>query len=117
MLLAAALMLCAPATVWVVDGDTIHACGERVRLAAIDAPEMPGHCNRGRVCTLGDPYASRGNLERLIGGRPVTLKVIDVDRYGRLVACVTAGGLDLSNAQVVAGRAVERYRKLSECRR
>ena len=53
-MLLAALMVCAPATVYVVVGATIHACGERVRLAAIDSPELPGHCNRGRVCTRGD---------------------------------------------------------------
>lgn len=35
----------------VIDGDTIHCRYTRVRLAGIDAPEMPGHCQPGRACT------------------------------------------------------------------
>jgi endonuclease YncB( thermonuclease family) len=65
---------CAPASVYVVDGDTIHACGYRVRLAAIDAPELPGHCNPGRRCTPGDGWASKANLARLIGDQGVELR-------------------------------------------
>jgi len=116
VILAAALLTCAAATVSVVDGDTIHACGERVRLAAIDAPELPGHCNRGRVCTPGDGWASKANLTRLISRGGVTLRPLDRDHYGRLVACVSVNGRDLSHAQVAAGLAVERYRPLSDCR-
>jgi endonuclease YncB( thermonuclease family) len=56
------------------------------------------------------------NLERLIGGRGVELRVLDRDRYGRLVACVSTGGHDMSHAQVAGGFAVERYRPLSDCR-
>jgi micrococcal nuclease len=70
----------------------------------------------GRRCTPGDGWTSKANLERLIAGRAVQLKVVDVDRYGRLVACVTAGGRDMSHAQVRDGQAVERYRPLSDCR-
>ena len=99
----------------VTDGDTIRCGQDRIRLAAIDAPELPGHCNPGRACTPGDPYASSANLDRLIGGRSVTLRVIDQDRYGRLVACVAVNGQDLSHAQVEGGFAVERYRPLSDC--
>ena len=56
MLIAAtiAIMTCPAFTVRIVDGDTIHACGQRVRLAAIDAPELPGHCNPGMHWTPGD---------------------------------------------------------------
>jgi endonuclease YncB( thermonuclease family) len=107
---------CAAASVYIVDGDTIHACGERVRLAAIDAPELPGHCNPRRACTPGDGWASKDNLARLIGANGVTLRPLDRDRYGRLVACASVNGRDLSNAQVAGGFAVERYRRLSGCR-
>jgi micrococcal nuclease len=99
-----------------IDGDTLHACGERVRLAAIDAPELRGHCNPGRHCTPGEGYASSLNLARLIGNNPVKVRVIDRGRYGRAVACVVANGVDLSHAQVRAGYAVERYRSLRDCR-
>jgi endonuclease YncB( thermonuclease family) len=99
----------------VTDGDTIRCGWDRIRLAAIDAPEMPGHCRPGRQCTPGDPYASTANLKRLIGWGAVTLRVLDTDHYGRLVACVSAGGVDLSHAQVEGGFAVERYGSLSDC--
>jgi micrococcal nuclease len=115
MLVVAVLLTCALATVSVVDGDTIHACGYRVRLAAIDAPELPGHCNPGRRCTPRDGWASKSNLSRLIEDRSVALRQLDVDRYGRMVGCVSVGGGDFSHAQV-AGIAVERYRLLSDCR-
>jgi endonuclease YncB( thermonuclease family) len=36
-----AIMTCPGSSVWVTDGDTIRACGQRVRLAATDAPEPP----------------------------------------------------------------------------
>ena len=40
-----------PRMSYVIDGDTIHCGYTRVRLAGIDAPEMPGHCQPGRACT------------------------------------------------------------------
>ena len=43
----------------VTDGDTLRCGALRIRLASIDAPEMPGHCRRGRTCVEGDPYASK----------------------------------------------------------
>ena len=96
----------------VTDGDTIR-CGDlRVRLASIDAPEMPGHCRRGRACTPGDPHSSRSNLQRLVDAGPLSCVRTDVDRYGRTVATCSAAGLDLSCEQVAAGHAVERYGRL-----
>lgn len=93
----------------VVDGDTLR-CGEtRIRLASIDAPELPGHCRPGRQCTPGDPYASTGNLERLVAKQSVTCRPVEMDRYGRTVAYCAAGGRDLSCAQIAAAAAVVRY--------
>jgi len=93
----------------VTDGDTIRCGALRVRLASIDAPEMPGHCRRGRTCVEGDPLASKAHLERLISGGPMSCQQTDTDRYGRVVALCAAGGRDLSCAQVQAGHAVVRY--------
>ena len=101
------------ASVTVVDGDTLRCGGQRVRLASIDAPEMPGHCRQGRVCTPGDPLASAGHLKQLIGGRPVECREVDVDIYARSVAFCSAGGEDLSCGQVRGGVAVVRYGQLS----
>jgi endonuclease YncB( thermonuclease family) len=93
----------------VTDGDTLRCGALRVRLAAIDAPELPGHCRPGRQCVAGDPYASSDNLRRLIANRALSCRRINIDHYGRTVAACAAAGVDLSCAQVAQGFAVERY--------
>jgi endonuclease YncB( thermonuclease family) len=97
----------------VVDGDTLRCGTTRVRLSAIDAPEMPGHCRPGRRCTPGDPYASADHLRSLVAGAAVSCRQIDTDHYGRAVALCSAGGRDLSCEQVRSGHAVIRYGSLS----
>lgn len=99
----------------VIDGDTMRCGSVRVRLAHIDAPELPGHCVNGRRCTPGDAIGSTEHLKRLIGSASPQCRVIDRDRYGRLVSFCTARGVDLSCAQVAGGFAVERYGRL-QCR-
>lgn len=108
------LALCLVAKV--VDGDTI-ACADRTRLRlyGIDAPEMPGHCRRGRICAPGNPFASRESLRRL-AGTAVSYRIVDADRcrrgfqpfdrYGRRIAEVYARGVDLSFVQLKRGFAV-----------
>jgi endonuclease YncB( thermonuclease family) len=92
----------------IIDGDTMDCAGTRIRLASIDAPEMPHHCRSGRQCTPGDPYAARDYLSFLTRGR-VACRPVDIDVYGRTVASCNAEGRDLSCAMVEAGRAVRRY--------
>ena len=97
----------------VTDGDTLR-CGElRVRLASIDAPEMPGHCQAGRTCVSGDPFASTENLRRMVQGKDLNCRKVDVDRYSRTVAFCSIGARDLSCEQVRGGFAVIRYGDLS----
>ena len=98
---------------YIIDGDTF-SCGERrIRLASIDAPEMPGHCAAGRHCTPGDPYASKQYLISISRGT-VTCHEVDTDHYGRTVARCDSGGKDLSCEMVASGHAVEMYGVL-EC--
>lgn len=92
------------------DGDTIRCGAERIRLNGIDAPEMPGHCRVGRACVPGDPYASKRNLARLLSDTSPTISRLKTDRYGRTVANVSAGGIDLSCAQLRSGYAVYKAR-------
>lgn len=108
----AAIFLClAPVA---VDGDTLHCARQgAVRLLSIDAPELPGHCRRGRACTPGDPFASKASLARLVRGAKVSCTSEGRDRYGRILARCEARGLDLSCEQVRLGHAVERYGKLT----
>ena len=102
-------------SVRVTDGDTFRCDGRRVRLYGIDAPELPGHCRKGRACTPGDPYASTDNLAALLQSGPVSCRQVDVDRYGRSVALCSAGRRNLSCAQLAGGFAVRRYGSIS-CR-
>jgi len=107
-----------------VDGDTLHCGDERIRLLGIDAPELPGHCRRGRACVPGDGYASRESLAAVLerlprasiskiemfrnGGRLrlLTIQRLGRDRYGRTLALVSVGGVDLSCYQLQRGQAV-----------
>jgi endonuclease YncB( thermonuclease family) len=97
----------------VVDGDTLRCGGTRIRLQGIDAPELPGHCARGRACTPGDPFASTDNLRALVSGATMVCRQTDTDRYGRTVARCSVRGRDLSCAQIAGGFAVRRYAPIS----
>src|SRR4028119_1713249 len=101
----------------VTDGDTFRCRdGTRVRLAAIDAPELHG-CRSGRKCAPGDPVASRASLTRLAAGRTLRCERTGVS-YGRVTAwCKMHGRIDLSCEQFRRGQAVplvhyERGRRL-----
>lgn len=95
-----------PTTCTAIDGDTLR-CSEigRVRLLGIDAPEIPGHCRKGRTCAPGDPIASKKALEKLVV-RGVTISPVTRDRYGRTVAQVYAGDKNLACEQLRRGMAV-----------
>ncbi len=90
-----------------IDGDTLDIAGERIRLNGIDAPEMPGHCRRGRVCAPGDPYEAKRELGYLVGWRSPQIVVtrLKTDRYGRTVAQVEANGVDVSCEMLRRGHA------------
>lgn len=99
-----------------IDGDTLRCKGlGRVRLARIDAPELPGHCHRGRHCAPGDPVASKAALQALLRA-PVRCKQVDAldddtterrrDRWGRIVARCAAGDQDLGEAMIAGGYAI-----------
>lgn len=103
----------------VVDGDTltVTAAGGpvRVRLHAIDAPELAQRCTGRR----GTPFAcgamARSALIGLIGEEEVRCAPRagngGRDRWGRVVAVCTAGGQDLGRELVRLGwaRAFTRY--------
>lgn len=101
------LFLCAVASI--TDGDTLRCQdGTRVRIAGIDSPEMPGHCNRGRICTPGDPYAAKQSLAALAQGRTLQCKGVGTS-YQRVLAHCYVNGQNIGCAQVRSGHAVLRY--------
>lgn len=110
MLIALFMMLVAPdasgAQCIAVDGDTLRCGRERVRLLGIDAPELPGHCQQGRHCAPGDPFASARSLRAALGQGPVVIRRIGTEHYGRTLALVRAGKTDLSCWQLSRGQAI-----------
>ncbi len=84
----------------VTDGDSLwvkpaEGAAVEVRLSEIDAPES---------CQAGGPEA-RVALRRIAMGKTATLEPVTQDRYGRTVARVRVGGLDLGPYLVMQGHA------------
>lgn len=104
LLVAGAVFACTGRVVGVTDGDTIKVLCDRtevkVRLAEIDAPER------------GQPFGSRAKvaLSDLVFGRQVRLDVTDTDRYGRSIARVWVGNMDVNREMIRRGYAWA-YRK------
>lgn len=85
----------------VVDGDSLVVAGERVRLHAIDAPEMR------------EPLGARAKLEmeRIVGNRVVRCQSLGHTRYGDTIATCHVGRTDIEAEIVRRGwaRAWRRY--------
>ncbi len=96
----------------IVDGDTIHLDGHKIRLLGIDTPEMKQYCQdrdgvawpcgiRARDMLVGIVNAG-GNVECNITGR---------DRYQRLLGQCYVGKVDVQHALIAAGFGVAEYTK------
>lgn len=89
------------------DGDTIRCGDERIRLLGIDAPELKGHCRKGRKCAPGNGLASKESLHFALVGK-LRIDRIDTDRYGRTIALVSGAKGDLSCWQLEQHQAMYR---------
>lgn len=94
----------------VSDGETITVLTSdqtklRIRLLGIDAPEAP-HGKKP-----GQPFGeqSRQYLTRLIGGRTVRVQTYGQDGYGRILAVIFLGPINVNLEMVQQGMA-EMYR-------
>jgi len=101
----------------VSDGDTLtvltaNGTKLKVRLHGIDAPEAP----HGRL--PGQPFgeASQRALEQKVLRQQVTLEILSVDRYRRLVCLVRSGSRSMNEAMIEEGWAwaYRKYLKGSE---
>ena len=84
----------------VLDGDTFTLSGEsrRIRVWGLDAPEW--NHQGGSTAT--------STLRSLISGKHLRCAVLDVDRYGRLVAhCIMPNGRDIAAEMIGSGTATE----------
>lgn len=66
----------------VVDGDTLWLDGEKIRLEAIDAPEIRGQCRSEAELAS----AATRRLSELLSGSDLTVERKGRDRYGRTLA-------------------------------
>ena len=101
--LTSAFFLCTSPTI--TEGDTVRcADGTRVRLAAVDAPEITA-CRKGRACAPGDGQEAKRVLAQLVGDQNLSCRATGTS-YNRLVAWCSARGQDLSCAMWRGGYAI-----------
>lgn len=84
----------------VLDGDTFTLSGEsrRIRVWGLDAPEWDQQGGSTATATL----------RSLISGETLKCKVLDIDRYGRLVGqCFLPDGRDIAAEMIRSGAATE----------
>ena len=81
------------------DGDTCTTTtGERVRLTCIDTPEL-----RGMKAMPVLARAARDHLRDLVVGKTVGIRRITEDRYGRTVAELFIGKMNIQEEMVATG--------------
>jgi endonuclease YncB( thermonuclease family) len=97
-----------------IDGDTMRCANiaPAIRLAGIDAPELPGHCRRGRQCAPGNPITSRDTLASLLASGPVRVRLNGSGGYDRALGWAWAGPVQINCAMIASGQAVRRYGRL-----
>jgi len=91
-------------TARVIEGDTISIRQQRVRIAAIDAceKEQSGLLNsKTWPCGL----VARSYLRKMIDGKHVSCRIVDIDRYNRSVGQCFLVTTDIGLAIVHVGRA------------
>lgn len=91
----------------VIDGDSLEIAGVRIHLHGIDAPERDQDCRDAGGRTYSCGRAATRALIDVIGGRSVTCTPVQVDQYNRDVAKCTVGDLDLGEAMVRGGHALD----------
>lgn len=94
--------------VTVIDGDSLRADAENIRLASIDAPELAQTCRDAELREWACGRAAKERLAVLASGSDVFCRPQGRDRYGRTLAICSAGAVpDLGEALVREGFAVD----------
>ena len=105
----------------IVDGDTIKINSKRIRLYGIDAPEIKQMCKKPYLTIIFFTFTkdypcgkiSTQKLEKKINNKVITCKILDIDRYKRLIGECFKRNLNLNSWLVSNGYAVA-YRKYSK---
>ncbi len=90
-----------------IDGDSLEIGNARIRLFGIDAPERDQDCRDGDGRTYACGREAARALATSFAGREVTCTPVEVDRYNRDISICTADGVDLGEAMVRAGHALD----------
>lgn len=97
----------------IVDGDTLHLNGIKIRLHGIDAPEMKQECTDQHGASYLCGEASTEALRTLTLNTNITCEGSTHDRYRRLIGVCYARGINLNAEMVRQGWALA-YRRYSE---
>lgn len=91
------------AAIRITDGDTFRIGEERIRIANIDTPEMPGRakCEAEAEAAL----AAKARLRELLSDGEIRVLRDGVDRYGRTLATVSVDGADVGEQLIREGAA------------
>ncbi len=105
----------------IIDGDTIKINSNKIRLYGIDAPEFNQLCKKPLltifIFTFTEDYRcgkiSTEKLKKKINDKLIKCKILDIDRYKRLIGECYKRNLNLNSWLVSNGYAVA-YRKYSK---
>ena len=105
----------------IIDGDTIKINSKKIRLHGIDAPEFKQKCKKPYLTIIFFTFTkdypcgkiSTQKLQKKINNKVITCKILDIDRYKRLIGECYKRNLNLNSWLVSNGHAVA-YRKYSK---
>ena len=105
----------------VIDGDTIKINSKKIRLYGIDAPEFKQICKKTYLTIIIFSFTkdypcgkiSTVELKKKINNKVITCKILDIDKYKRLIGECYKRNLNLNSWLVSNGYAVA-YRKYSK---
>ncbi len=93
-----------------IDGDSLRKDGKEYRLHAIDAPELRQTCTNAAGRSYACGIEAQKALRRLARSGPLDCRIIESDRYGRLVADCVHGSENINREMVRQGWAIA-YRR------
>ena len=89
----------------IIDGDTIHIKGDKIRLHAIDAPETNQKCTKNKI-NWNCGIESTNFLKGIIGNKNISCATNGKDRYNRFIGVCYKDDLDLNSEMVLNGWAI-----------